>query len=125
LFPNFVVFCGDSDRDLITVWDPGVCIELSTEGLQSEFVEQHSSCEDHFGKYYGVEHQCIVYICCAKIVWRATHHLSYCVLDVWSLLNQLSEIQGTCRKVLEILLARSASTAKYIVLLFDGSAVIC
>jgi hypothetical protein len=123
LFPDFMVFYGDSDRDLITIWDPGVCIELSTEGLQSEFVEQHSSCEDHFGKYYGVEHQCILYIFRAKIVWRAAHHLSYCVLDVRALLNQLSEIQGTCQKVLEIFMARSASTAA--ILLFDGSAVIC
>jgi hypothetical protein len=86
--PDLVAFYGDNGGDLITVpWDPGICIELSIEGLQSEFVEQHTSSEDHFGKHHGAQHQCIVYNSCARIVWRIAHHLSYWVLDVWVLSN--------------------------------------
>jgi hypothetical protein len=91
--PDFVACCGDSGGDMITApWDAGVGIELSTEGLQSEFVEQHSRCEDHFGKHDGAQRQCIVYNSCATIVWRISHQLSYWVLDVWALPNQLSDI---------------------------------
>jgi hypothetical protein len=98
-FSDFLPFFADSNGDLVMLsiiipWDPGVCNELSTEVLQPELVEQHTSGEDHLGKHPGAQQTRDVYISYrshARFICRIAHqHLSYWVLYEWILGNSMS-----------------------------------